>query len=242
MRLPLLGGRGLSFRQRAPFARRVEQGSEWLEAIARERELGGSALATPAGQRLLEQDDDTLRAALFAALIASEPRQTAAGRGLGVVVVGGETWLAQSAASELATALARRKLSYTIEDVQLLLAYANGAAEPWTRFDRLRVAVAAAESFAGDHGVAAIEQDLRRTLDRVERNSDIGRGCSPACASSWRRPRASSSSRAETPGAPVPGSSLPNGAGRAQPSWCSISRRPRAARCRRPSGSRAPAS
>jgi Domain of unknown function (DUF4132) len=174
MRLPLLGGRGLSFRQRAPFARRVEQGSEWLEAIARERELGGSALATPAGQRLLEQDDDTLRAALFAALIASEPRQTAAGRGLGVVVVGGETWLAQSAASELATALARRKLSYTIEDVQLLLAYANGAAEPWTRFDRLRVAVAAAESFAGDHGVAAIEQDLRRTLDRVERSSDIG--------------------------------------------------------------------
>ena len=174
MRLPLLGGKGLSFRQRAPFARRVEEGSEWVEAIARERDVGGNALATPACERLLEQDDDTLRAALFAALVASEAGHTAAGRGLGVVVLGGDAWLTQSAASELASALARRKLSYTAEDVRLLLAYANGAAQPWTRFDRLRVAVAAAESFAGDHGVAPIEQDLRRTLDRVERHSDLG--------------------------------------------------------------------
>jgi hypothetical protein len=167
MRLPRLGGRGLSLRQRAPFARRVEEGSEWVEAVARERELGGNALETPAGKRLVEQDDGAVRSALFAALAASEAQQT-------VVDLGGEGWLAQTAASELATALARRKLSYTVEDVQLLLAYASANAQPWTRFDRLRVAVAAAESFAGEHGVAPIEKELRRTLERVEAGDDLG--------------------------------------------------------------------
>ena len=168
MRLPLLGGRGLSLRQRGAFKRRVEEGSRWVEAIGRERDLGGNAFATAAGQRLVEQDDDTVRSALFAALAASEVGQTP------VMVAGGDEWLAQSAASELASGLARRKLSYTVEDVQLLLAYANGPAEPWTRFDRLRVAVAAADSFAGDHGVAPIDKELRRSLDRLERSSDLG--------------------------------------------------------------------
>ena len=169
MRLRLLGGRGLSLRQRGAFTRRVEEGSRWVEAIGREREMGGNALATAAGERLLEQDDDTVRFALFAALVASE-----VGGRSGVVVLGGDDWLAQSAASELASGLARRKLSYTVEDVQLLLAYADGAAQPWTRFDRLRIAVAAAESFASDHGVAPIEKELRRSLDRLERSSDLG--------------------------------------------------------------------
>jgi hypothetical protein len=169
MRLPLLGGRGLSLRQRGAFMRRVDAGSRWVEVIGRERDVGGNALATAAGERLLEQDDDTVRSALFAALAASD-----VGGRSGVVVLGGDDWLAQSAASELASGLARRKLSYTAEDVQLLLAYANGAAQPWTRFDRLRVAVAAAESFAGGHGVAPIEKDLRRTLARVEQSDDLG--------------------------------------------------------------------
>ena len=114
MRLPLLGRRGLSLRQRAQFGGRVEEGAPWVEAIARERDVGGNALATSAGERLLEQDDDTVRSALFAALAASEVEQT-------VVVLGGDDWLAQSAASELASGLARRKLSYTAEDVRLLL-------------------------------------------------------------------------------------------------------------------------
>jgi hypothetical protein len=169
MRLPLLGGRGLSLRQRGAFMRRVDAGSRWVEVIGRERDVGGNALATAAGERLLEQDDDTVRSALFAALAASD-----VGGRSGVVVLRGDDWLAQSAASELASGLARRKLSYTAEDVQLLLAYANGAAQPWTRFDRLRVAVAAAESFAGGHGVAPIEKDLRRTLARVEQSDDLG--------------------------------------------------------------------
>lgn len=169
MRLPLLGGRGLSLRQRGAFARRVEEGSRWVEAIGGERELGGNAFATAAGERLLEQDDDTVRSALFAALAASDVEGSS-----GVVVLGGDDWLAHSAASELASGLARRKLSYTAEDVQLLLAYADGAAQPWTRFDRLRVAVAAAESFARDHGIAPVEKELRRALDRLDRSSDLG--------------------------------------------------------------------
>jgi len=169
MRLPLLGGRGLSLRQRGAFARRVEEGSRWVEAIGGERELGGNAFATAAGERLLEQDDDTVRSALFAALAASDVDGSS-----GVVVLGGDDWLAHSAASELASGLARRKLSYTAEDVQLLLAYADGAAQPWTRFDRLRVAVAAAESFARDHGIAPVEKELRRALDRLDRSSDLG--------------------------------------------------------------------
>ena len=169
MRLPLLGGRGLSLRQRGAFARRVEEGSRWVEAIGGERELGGNAFATAAGERLLEQDDDTVRSALFAALAASDVEGSS-----GVVVLGGDDWLAHSAASELASGLARRKLSYTAEDVQLLLAYADGAAQPWTRFDRLRVAVAAAESFARDHGIAPVENELRHALDRLDRSSDLG--------------------------------------------------------------------
>jgi hypothetical protein len=174
MRLPLLRRGGLSPRERAAFERRVAAGAPWVEAIAGERDMGGNAMTTPSGQRLLEQADETMRAALFAALAASEIRQGVAGQFFRGATSGTDGWLAQTAASELASGLARRKLSYTADEVRLLLALGVGSREPWTRYDRLRVGVSAAERFAVHEGAEPVEHELRRALARLERDTDEG--------------------------------------------------------------------
>jgi hypothetical protein len=170
MRLPqlLAGGR------RTTFAERVDAGRPWVEAIMRETDLRGNALDTEAGVRLLEQDDETLRAALFAALGAREPTQSLAERLLGVVTIGSDDWVAQSVASDVVSGLARRKLAYTPEDVALLFAFAEGARQPWILYDRLRVAVTAAEHLAADGRGDAVERDLGRALQRIEHASHEG--------------------------------------------------------------------
>ena len=174
MRLPLLRRRGLSSRERAAFERRVAAGAPWIEAIAAERGVGGNALDTETGERLLDENDETIRAALFAALASSEIRRGKVERTFGVVTVAANDWVAQSAASELASGLSRRQLSYTVEDVRLLFGLALGARDVWTRFERLRISVAAAERFAVEESLAPIAGDLGRALTYLERRANQG--------------------------------------------------------------------
>jgi Domain of unknown function (DUF4132) len=164
----------LGLRQRGAFRKRVEAGQPWLEAVVRERDAGGDALQTEAAAELLEQDDETIRAALFAALAASEIKQSVTERLVGVTTLGGDDWLAQATASELLSGLARRKLAYTTEDVRLLFALADSARHPWTKYDRLRVAVTAAEHLANDGDADSVERDVSRALEQVERQTYDG--------------------------------------------------------------------
>lgn len=161
-------------RHRGAFRQRVEAGWPWLAAVVAEREPGGLALDTEAAAELVQQDDETIRAALFAALAASELKQTFAERLLGVVTLGGEDWHTQSTASELLSGLVRRKLAYTPEDVQLLFALAERSPQPWARYDRLRVAVAAAEHLAADGRADAVEREVSRALEDVQRAKHDG--------------------------------------------------------------------
>jgi hypothetical protein len=150
----------------ARLAEHRERGEPWIAAIRREhrhaeqkwyaaqRERGaelsrfrGRVLETPSGRRLLEQPDDITVSVLVAAAELAD-------------------W---GTRTELAQALARRRLAVPSEDVRLLFALAADKRDPWRRLAAYRVALAVVDRLKAEGELDAVEDDVRRAMAVAER-------------------------------------------------------------------------
>jgi hypothetical protein len=130
-----------------------QQGRDGDPAFAAEL-YPGKPLDQPTGKWLLEQPGHLIVGVLLAAL----ERTTTT-----------HTWSdGELAAYDVRSQLARRKLPYTSDDVDWLVDLALGRESPGQLLEALRVAVTAADFFAREHGVEAIEAPLRRALKYLE--------------------------------------------------------------------------
>jgi hypothetical protein len=147
----------MRLRRRGHVNEYAKQGKPFVDAILGDRGLElANPLATEGGKHLLEQSPEVILSALFAAVDASEP-------------YGNSFEIAAFRARDIASRLARRKLPFAAEHIDALVGRAFSGSE-WLAGDRLRIAVAAAESFARTHGDAKpVERALRETVAWAER-------------------------------------------------------------------------
>jgi Domain of unknown function (DUF4132) len=117
-------------------------------------------LDSPAGERLLAQPPEAIVSATIVAFVGSATPN----------ISHDLRWMLRR---ELATSLVRRKLPWTLEDVELLFAVAFNAARgstfDWVLFEQLGPAVSAADRYARDHGVEALRPLLEEALGAVKR-------------------------------------------------------------------------
>jgi hypothetical protein len=146
---------GLTREQTALLARHRERAHALIESV----------LDSDRREELLAQPPETLVSVAIVAFLGSEMLSVSDGSG----------WLRRR---ELLTALMRRKLPWTLDDVELMFALASEAARSselqWLLLDRLGPAVSTADWYARGHGVEPLRPLLEEALAAVDRTTRPG--------------------------------------------------------------------
>jgi hypothetical protein len=152
---------GLSGEQAALLERHRDRAEALVEEVLEAApEFERLRLDSPAGERLLAQPPETIVSATIVAFVGSATPN----------ISHDLRWMLRR---ELATSLVRRRLPWTLEDVELLFAVAFNAARgstfDWVLFEQLGPAVSAADRYARDHGVEPLRPLLEEALGAVKR-------------------------------------------------------------------------
>jgi Domain of unknown function (DUF4132) len=120
--------------------------------------------------------DDELALSILVAIVASEsltPSDDFVSKLLGatsLTVTSSDSYVDSLVLNDLRSRLVRRKLPYKLVDVDLLTSLAESrAGASWLQIDRARVAMAAVERYATDHGTSELAEPLERLRRLVER-------------------------------------------------------------------------